>query len=52
MMVWLQRAVYNRDMEIIESQFDITSDLGSDHEANASGDSIDEVWPSIIPKLL
>jgi len=47
MMVWLQRAVHDRDIEIIESQFDIPSDLGSDHEANASDDSGDEVWPSV-----
>jgi len=43
----LQRAVHDRDMEIIESQFDITSDLGCDHDANASDDSGDEVCASL-----
>lgn len=44
----LQRAVHDRDMEIIESQFDVASDL-EDHlsDANASDDSGDEVCASV-----
>ncbi|KAG0600897.1 hypothetical protein M758_11G069200 [Ceratodon purpureus] len=43
--VWhTQRAVHDRDIEIIESQFDVASNSGSDHlsDAGATDDSGDE----------
>lgn len=41
-------------MEIIESQFDVASDLGSDHlsDANASDDSGDEVCAYLTKNFL